>query len=145
MRGPSMGARTTEEMRGVIERHVELWNAGDKDAWLAYWRSVNHGEPSMEDPVGTPLKRGWDLITEAWDVAATSDVKLTLKTLYVRGSTVAAAIANDGNFDGVPFSMDSIELYHFADDGSIHAQTYWDVAADPSDYGEFAATTGEPT
>jgi ketosteroid isomerase-like protein len=139
-----MGSKTAEEMRGVVERHVELWNTGDKDAWLASWRSVTTGEPSMEDPVGTPIKRGWDFIEEAWDVASQSGVRLTIKTLYVCGSTVAVVIGNDGSNDGVPFSMDSIELYHFHDDGSMHSQTYWDPAAGASDHAEFTTTTGEP-
>ncbi len=54
-----MSAPTAEEIRTAVERHVELWNAGDKEAWLAHWKRVVPGEVTMEDPVGTPLKRGW--------------------------------------------------------------------------------------
>jgi hypothetical protein len=116
-------------MRDVVERHVELWNAGDKDAWLAHWKSANSGEPSMEDPVGTPVKRGWEEMEATWDASMTSGLQLTIKTLYVCGGTTAVVMQNDGRVGDVAFSMDTIELYHFSDDGSIHAQAYWDPAA----------------
>jgi hypothetical protein len=44
-----MSAPTAEEIRAAVERHVELWNAGDKDAWLAHWKRVVPGEVTMED------------------------------------------------------------------------------------------------
>jgi hypothetical protein len=32
-----------DQMRNMIDRHVENWNAGDKDAWLAGLREVVTG------------------------------------------------------------------------------------------------------
>ena len=46
-----------DQMRAMVERHVANWNAGDKAAWLAGLQEVVTGELTMEDPVGTPVKR----------------------------------------------------------------------------------------
>ena len=54
--------RDPQELRAIVERFYELWNDGDKDGWLAHWRSVAPGEPRMEDPVGKPVKRGWAMV-----------------------------------------------------------------------------------
>ena len=34
--------------------YVDLWNAGDKEAWVENWKSVAPGDFRMLDPVGTP-------------------------------------------------------------------------------------------
>jgi len=127
--GDRMGVPTPEQIRSGLERHVELWNAGDKDTWLAMWQSLITGEPTMEDPVGTPLKRGWEQMSDAWDHSPNEAWKLTIETLYVCGNEAAAVIRNDGNIDGTPISMRSIEIYAFHDDGSSHTKTYFDQPA----------------
>jgi hypothetical protein len=53
-----MSAPAAEEIRAAVERHVELWNAGDKEAWLAHWKRLVPGEVTMEDPVGTRSNAG---------------------------------------------------------------------------------------
>lgn len=49
-----------EDLERFIRRWYELWNQQDKDGWLRHWRDTA-GEPTLEDPVGTPIKRGWEL------------------------------------------------------------------------------------
>jgi hypothetical protein len=39
-----VSAPTAEGIRAAVERHVELWNAGEKEVWLAHWKSVVPGE-----------------------------------------------------------------------------------------------------
>lgn len=121
-----MAAPSSDEIRRGLERHVELWNAGDKEAWIASWRSLVSGEPAMEDPVGTPLKRGWDTMLEAWDRSPNEAWKLTIETLYVCANEAALVIRNNGSVGGTSVSMRSVEIYAFGDDGSCHTKTYFD-------------------
>src|SRR5437899_2088145 len=114
-----MSAPSAAEIRNAVERHVELWNAGDKEAWLAHWKRIVPGEITM-DAVGTPLKRGWDTMAEVWDASPNADWKLAIGMLYVCGSTGAAVIRNSGAVNGQPTLIESIEIYQFRDDGSLH-------------------------
>ncbi len=137
-----MSAPTAEEIRAAVERHVELWNAGDKEAWLAHWKGVVPGEATMEDPVGTPTKRGWAVMGDVWDASPNADWKLGIDLLYVCGTTGAAVIRNSGTVNGEPTLIRSIEIYKFGDDGSLHTSTFWDLSAG-NQYAQWTAETGE--
>ena len=137
-----MSAPTAEEIRAAVERHVELWNAGDKEAWLAHWKGVVSGEATMEDPVGTPTKRGWAVMSDVWDASPNTDWKLGIDLLYVCGTTGAAVIRNSGTVNGEPTLIRSIEIYNFGDDGSLHTSTFWDLSAG-NEYAQWTAETGE--
>lgn len=136
-----MSAPTAEEIRAALEQHVQLWNAGDKQAWLSHWQRVVPGEVTMEDPVGTPVKRGWDVMAEVWDASPNADWKLGIDLLYVCGATGAAVIRNSGSVNGEPAVIQSIEIYRFGDDGSLHTSTFWDLAAG-NEYAQWTAETG---
>ena len=137
-----MAAPTADEIRAALEQHVALWNAGDKEAWLAAWKAVVPGEVSMEDPVGTPVKRGWDVMAEVWDASPNADWKLSILKLYVCASTGAAIIRNEGSVAGTPTVIESIEVYEFRDDGSLHTKTFWELAQG-NEYAQWTAATGE--
>jgi hypothetical protein len=68
----------------------------------------------MEDPVGTPIKRGWDVMSEAWDTSPNADWKLGIGLLNVCGSAAAAVIRNSGTVNGEPTLIESIEIYNSA-------------------------------
>ena len=95
----------------------------------------------MEDPVGTPLKRGWDVHSEVSD-RAPAEWKLSIGLLYVCGSTAAAVIRNSGTVNGEPMTLESIEIYAFGDDGSLHASTFCPLSIG-SEYAQWTAETGE--
>ncbi|OBF60237.1 hypothetical protein A5787_19705 [Mycobacterium sp. 852002-50816_SCH5313054-b] len=137
-----MSAPTAKEIRAALERHVQLWNAGDKEAWLGHWKRVVPGEVTMEDPVGTPVKRGWDVMGEVWDASPNADWKLGIDLLHVCGATGAAVIRNSGAVNGEPAVIQSIEVYKFGDDGSLHTSTFWDLSAG-NEYAQWTAETGE--
>ena len=131
-----------QTIRRAIERHVELWNAGDKEAWLAAWRATAPGGlSSFEDPVGTPPKRGWEVLSEAWDQSPAEDWKLMLQNLIVCGNEGAAFIRNEGKIQGKPAVVESIEIYRIADDGSLEVKTYWDIP-EGSEYGAWVSEAG---
>ena len=96
----------------------------------------------MEDPVGTPVKRGWDVMSEVWDASPNADWKVSIEKFYVCASTGAAVIRNVGHVEGVPTVIESIEIYEFRDDGSLHTKTFWELA-DGNVYAQWTAETGE--
>lgn len=115
-----------EQIRALLERHVELWNAGDKDAWLANWRTLVTGDVTLEDPVGSPVKRGFDVALEGeWD-RTRDDWKLSVQELITCGDEGALFVRNDGTVDGVATELDTVEIYRFGDDGSLDVRIYWE-------------------
>ena len=136
-----MSAPDAATMREAIEKHVELWNAGDKDAWLAAWRSAAK-DITMDDPVGTPTKHGWDVMAKAFDMSA-ADWKLAIGTMYVCGNAVAAVVRNERSVDGNPTTVESIEVYKFDDDGSVHGEVYYDLADSSPEWAEWTAEAGK--
>jgi hypothetical protein len=130
------------EIRQFIERHVELWNAGEKEPWLAHMKSASAGGLTMEDPVGTPVKRGPDVMSEAWDAAFNEyPWQLTIEHLVVCANEIAVVIRNEGEVKGAPVTVHSIETYKFGNDGSMQVRTYFDIPTG-SAYGEWTSTTG---
>ena len=70
-------------MRDFMERHVELWNAGEKEPRLAHQLASCAGGLTMEVSVGTPIERSVDIPIEAWDQAfAERRWKLAIEHLF---------------------------------------------------------------
>lgn len=110
------------------ENYVKYWNAGDKEAWIANWRSVAPGEFRMLDPVGTPEKFGFDEILDSWDLFQAIDkFKIAENSLFVCGNEVAWFLENHITSNGETFIGYSIETYRFEEDGSVVIRTYYKV------------------
>jgi hypothetical protein len=63
-----MAVPSKEAIRRYFDRHVEAWNSHDRDGFLANWKSIAT-DVSMEDPVGSPPRRGWDeVVLGPWDL-----------------------------------------------------------------------------
>jgi hypothetical protein len=77
---------------------------------------------SAEDPVGSPIRGGWDEVALGpWDLMNDS-IAMTLKELVICGREVAFVIENKGD----SFSVVSIETIRFDEDGSVSIRTYWE-------------------
>jgi hypothetical protein len=111
--------------------HPVLWNAGNKQAWIANWRTVATGEFRMLDPVGTPEKQGFKSCCEdSWDLFQERvRFKIQPGTLFVCENEVAWCLEN--HFDGPdgPQFQFSLETYQFTEDGSVNIRTYYRVPA----------------
>lgn len=138
-----MNERTADSIRDAIKRHVELWNAGDRAAWLSHWESICPGDFTLEDPVGTPVKRGHQVWGDAWDAAYAESVwTLTIEESIVCGSEAAVVMANEGAVAGQPVTVRGVELFHFGDDGTVRQRTFYELP-EGSQYAEWTETTGE--
>jgi ketosteroid isomerase-like protein len=124
-------------IRRAIEGHVGLLNAGDKRAWLALWDEMAPGGvTALEDPVGTPVKSGPDVLNDVWERSAKSGVervKATIKQLTVNADTAAVVVENVVKRSGRILAIDSIEIWRFLDDGSLDVRTFWNPPTADSD------------
>lgn len=126
---------TREELATWAKNYAELWNAGDKEAWIANWRKLCYGDFKMWDPVGTPPKFDFEgCCLEPYDLFQPSlQMYIDPETLFVNGNEVSFVMANTFTKDGNSQVMKSIENYRFGDDGSCEIRTWYDVpsADDP--------------
>jgi len=132
------------QIREIIERSYLLWNADDKDGWLAHWRSVTPGEHLLEDPIGTPPKRGWDILEEVWDRTSRDRLYVTTKKIIVCAKEGVAVCDTAGRVRGQDVLIESVDLYKFGEDGSTHVRSFWEIPAGLP-YGEWTAATGSPS
>jgi hypothetical protein len=125
-----MSVPTFAELKRWADRYVELWNAGDKEAWAANWRSVAPGDFRMVDPVGTPEKRGFqECALDSFDLFQESvGFKIAHGTLMICGNEVAWCLENHiRTKSGEKRVGYSIETYRFEADGSVLIRTYYRV------------------
>jgi len=134
---------TRPELLEWARNYVELWNAGDKEAWIANWKKVATGEFRMLDPVGTPEKTGFQhCCVDSWDLFQ-GRVKFRHgdDAVFVNGNEVAWLLENHIETDGKKSKALSIETYRFEEDGSVVVRTYYKVPArDDTELGEMFQT-----
>jgi hypothetical protein len=130
-----------EDLERFIRRWYELWNQQDKDGWLRHWRDTAPGEPTLEDPVGTPIKRGWELAGELWDRSGPDHPVVHIEQLIVGGSEAAVVARNKGTYKGEPLVIPSVDIWRFNDDGSSVARSFW-VIPEHIPYGRWTSRTG---
>ena len=123
--------------------YVELWNAGEKQAWIDNWRRVGPGEFRMLDPVGTPEKLGFQhCCVDSWDLFQ-DRVKFEHHDgiVMVNGNEVAWVLENHITTDGQAHTAISIETFRFEEDGSVVIRTWYHVPQrDESELGEMFQT-----
>lgn len=136
-----MAAPHGDEIRSIIERSYALWNADDKAGWLAHWRSVTPGVHTLEDPIGTPPKLGWDILAEVWDRTGRDRLYITAERIIVCENEGVAVCRNEGTVRGRHLRIDSVDLYRFSQDGSTHTRSFWQIP-EGLPYGKWTAATG---
>lgn len=112
------------QMKAALQAYVDRANAGDAEGLVALFSS----DATIEDPVGTPLKRGkeiaaWFADTVAFKTRVTPQVPL-------RGSHGReAALVFDVEFtppDGVRTRIRSVDVCAFDDAGKIISlRAFW--------------------
>ena len=128
------------EIRRIIERSYELWNAEDRQGWLDHWKSVTPGEHVLEDPIGTPPKHGWDILAEVWDRTSRDRLYVTAKLIIVCANEGVAVCDNEGTVKGRHVVIESVDHYRFGEDGSTHTRSFWEIPEDLP-YGEWTSST----
>jgi hypothetical protein len=120
------------QLKHWATQYVELWNAGDKQAWIENYKCVAPGQVRMLDPVGTPEKRGFDhCCAESFDLFQ-KRVRFRIQpgTLFICGNEVAWLLENHFTAPGGKEMIGySIENYVFHEDGSLDIRTFYKVPA----------------
>ena len=124
-----MAAPTREELEIWADNYVDLWNKGEKDAWVANWKKVAPGGFTMLDPVGTKPKHDFvGCCVEPFDLFQRStEFRVDPATRFICGNEVRWVVENIFSKDGKKEHMLSIELYRFGEDGSVEIRTHYDV------------------
>lgn len=124
-----MAYPTREEMAAWGKAYVELWNAGDKQAWIANWKRIAPGDFAMVDPVGTPPRHDFEgCCAEPFDLfQPVMRFRVDPATHFICGNEVAWVMENTVEKDGQVDVLLSIENYTFGDDGSVEIRTHYDV------------------
>jgi hypothetical protein len=120
-----MPAATADQIRTFFDDSLGCWNKGDKEGFVAAYRAVCSTEPRFENPVGTDVMVGWEVLDTLWDQYQAT-ITITLNLLIVNGNEACAYLTNAGEHEGQAFSSESLEAYVFGHDGSFQAR-YFDA------------------
>ena len=116
--------------REAVLNHCRLWNAAEKDAWLALFDD----DVIYEDPPGTIAGRGRDVMSSyAWDRSFTDEKRWILEpvVLIACGNEAQVHMRNHGAVAGRPAWVDSIELWAVGDDGLVTSvRAFWEPPVD---------------
>ena len=104
---------------------VDRWNAGDHDSLMAGYRDAAPGGLTIEFPIGAPIADGHQMLEGIWQAHA-SHVRLHIDTCIVNAGEGALCVSNTRHdAAGTAESVNmSIELYRFAEDGSLHIRWF---------------------
>jgi len=136
-------AWSAQELEAFIRRWYELWNNQDKQGWLDHWRTMAPGEPALEDPVGTPVKRGWALAAELWDRTGADHPKVYIEQQITGGAEAVVVARNEGVYRGEPLLIPSVDVWRMDSDGSSSVRSFWEIPGHIP-YGRWTARTGSP-
>jgi steroid delta-isomerase len=118
-----------DAIRATIDGYLAAFNAADRAAWLARWSP----EATMEDPVGSPIRKGHEEIGAFYDDSqAMADRIRLVRTGSVRVAGHEAAFPMEVRpvLGGTEFTVDVIDAMRFDDEGRIVAmRAYWDPTA----------------
>jgi hypothetical protein len=119
-----MTVPSPDEIRRFIERYFRCWNEHDKDGFMATWKSFAT-DICMEDPIGAPTRRGWDVLSAAWDLM-NATLTMNVERLILCAREAAFVVRGEFLIDGSPTTIYSIETMRMEEDGSVLLRTWWE-------------------
>jgi steroid delta-isomerase len=108
-------------IRATIEQYFARFSAGDRDGWLALWTD----DATMEDPVGTPVKRGKDEIGAFYDQGRVAAESIELRPsgyVIICGDQASFAMDVRPTVGGQTMVIPAIDVMTFGPDGRISSQ-----------------------
>jgi hypothetical protein len=131
----------SDGLRAYVERFYATWNDNDKAGWLENIRAVASGEPAIEDPVGTPPKRGMAMIEELWDRTGKDHFKTQVHQQLDCGDEIAVVCLTEGEHAGRSYTIWSVDVHQLRGD-ALAIRSYWEIPTGMP-YGEWTAAHGE--
>ena len=113
----------------TVNRYVELLSNGSADELAALYT----GDATVEDPVGSGVRRGHDQIRELYSRVEKQDRTVELLSLHVNGDE-AAFLARLTIFTGdIRTRIDGIDVMTFDDEARITSmRAFWSAPGIPS-------------
>ena len=110
------------DIRSTIDAYCETFSANDREGWLACWAD----DATMEDPVGTPLKKGKEEIGAFYDqsqelVPEGVTLELTGEPVIV-GDEAAIPMRVVVSMGGSKLTTPIVDVMRFDADARIAAQ-----------------------
>ena len=120
-----MPVQNPDEIRAFYDRYFRTWNEHDREGFIQNWKNFAT-DVSAEDPIGAPIRRGWDeVVVGPWDLM-NATVTMNLEQLIVCGREAAFVVRNDVVIDGETVTAVSIETMRIEDDGSVMLRNWWE-------------------
>jgi steroid Delta-isomerase len=114
---------TTEQKRAAVDGYVKAFADGDAEAAAALFAD----DATIEDPIGTPIKRGKDEILDFYRMSMATGAKLELQCEpRFAGDYVAFAFAVKLDWQGQKSTIEVLDTFQLNDDGKIiEMRAYW--------------------
>jgi steroid Delta-isomerase len=107
---------TTDQMTAAVHGYVEAFEQGDAEMAVALFAP----DATVEDPVGTPLKRGHDEIRAFYAASMATGAKLRLEgPIRCAKDHAAFAFRVQLTLEGKMVTVDVIDIFRFNDDGKV--------------------------
>ncbi|MFE3190499.1 nuclear transport factor 2 family protein [Nocardia sp. NPDC059240] len=108
--------------RDVVEQYVKLVATGPTSAIVDLYAE----DAVVEDPIGTPERRGHEAIGELYKALENLDRETELHTVKVAGNKVAAHFTLVTVSNGHRMTLSPIDVMELNDEGKIVAmRAYW--------------------
>lgn len=116
--------KTKNPMKASLQEYIEAFNAGDAQRVISLFST----EATIEDPVGTPIKRGRDEIAAFYGHATSLGARLELIAAPRGSHSNAATITFKVHVQGPtgPAHIDVTDVMEFNTEGKITSmRAYW--------------------
>ena len=114
-----------EQVRSTVHRYLETFSANDREGWLDCFTD----DATVEDPVGSDVRKGRAAIGEFWDESRSLADSITLQLVQGPGGAgdeAAFAMEAHAEIGGSTVVVPTIDVMTFADDGCITSQrAFW--------------------
>ncbi|MDB5687695.1 MAG: hypothetical protein JWR77_2284 [Rhizorhabdus sp.] len=117
-----MPVPTTDQMVTFLRTQADMFTEGRLDDFMAAFRAIAPGGFRVQDPATSPVREGWDILEDlcrqyvGW--------KLFVEDVKFSGNEAVIYVRNEGEYDGQPIKVWSIEHYVFGEDGSLLARYF---------------------
>jgi steroid delta-isomerase len=121
---------TTEQIRAIVDRYIELFSAGDVDGWSQLFAA----DAFHEDPVGTPPNEGREAVAAFYvnTQAMFGSVRLSAveEPIVLGNEAVVTLRASAGAGESRVVIPRIVDLMTFNDAGEIASlRAFWDMAS----------------
>lgn len=109
---------TADQMVAAVQAYIDSYNAGDLDGIV----NVFAADATVEDPVGTPVKRGHDELRAFFSVGVEAGARLILDGPVRCADRFAAFPFHvELTWDGAVTRIDVIDVFEFDAGGKVTA------------------------